>query len=180
MKRPSNVAGVMAGCLLLVGLSLAGYTQAQSTEEPDGQAGEDEKASAETAETGLSVEEILARDPQASDYGEQTRCLRSSLIRSVEVIDDKHVSFRTGKNEYYLVQFKHRCPGLRRGKPVMYEANAGKLCRLDGLRALQETGLGGYRPGMRCAIPEFRAVTKEQLVLLKDALKAEKRKKRES
>ncbi len=127
-----------------------------------------------------SVEEILARDPDSEDYIDETRCIRANLIRTVDVIDENHVSFRVGRNDYYLVQFEHRCPGLRRGKPVMYEPTAGRLCKLDGIRTLYETGLGGYRPGMRCAIPEFRSVTKEQLVLLKDALKAEKRKKRQS
>ncbi len=144
------------------------------------QAEENQEAEAAEESAAQTVEEILARDPDAEDYIDETRCLRANLIRTVDVIDDKHVSFRVGRNDYYLVQFEHRCPGLRRGKPVMYEATAGRLCKLDGIRTLYETGLGGYRPGMRCSIPEFRSVTKEQLVLLKDALKAERRKKRQS
>ncbi len=141
---------------------------------------EAESAAGAEDDAVLTAEEILTRDPEAEDYVDENRCLRTNMIRSVDVIDDKHVAFRVGRSEYYLVQFENRCPGLRRGKPVMYEANAGRLCRLDGIRTLYESGLGGYRPGMRCAIPEFRSVTKEQLVLLKDALKAERRKKRES
>ena len=147
-------------------------------------AGAEESDQGAAEETGDSpsqtVEEILARDPESDDYIDEDRCIRTNLIRSVDVIDDKHISFRVGRNDYYLVQFERRCPGLRRGKPVMYEANTGRLCRLDGIRTLYETGMGGYRPGMRCSIPEFRSVTKEQLVLLKDALKVERRKKRES
>ena len=68
---------------------------------------------------GLSVEEILQRDPERSDYGEAPRCLSTNKIRSVDVIDGKHISFRVSRSEYYLVQFDHACPGLRRGRPII-------------------------------------------------------------
>ncbi len=163
----------MIRTILLVAL-LGCVSLVQAEEEQEAGETQADESAAQT------VEEILARDPDSEDYVDETRCIRANLIRTVDVIDEKHVSFRVGRNDYYLVQFEHRCPGLRRGKPVMYEPTAGRLCKLDGIRTLYETGLGGYRPGMRCAIPEFRSVTKEQLVLLKDALKAERRKKRQS
>ena len=129
----------------------------------------------------LTIEEILQRDPEQADYGEAPRCLQTQRIRSVDVIDDKHIAFRVSRKQYYLVQFKHRCPGLRRGKPIITEPGAGsRLCVLDGIRATYENGLGGLQPGMRCAINGFQSVTKEQLVLLKDALKVERRKKKNS
>jgi hypothetical protein len=128
---------------------------------------------------GLSVEEILQRDPERSDYGEAPRCLSTSKIRSVDVIDGKHISFRMSRSEYYLVQFEHACPGLRRGRPIIYEPGSNsRLCVLDGIRGTYDFGGGGLRPGMRCSINGFESVTKEQLVLLKDALKVQKRKKK--
>jgi hypothetical protein len=134
----------------------------------------------ESAAEGLTVEEILNRDPEQEDYADDTRCISTNLIRDVEVIDEKHIAFQMRRDKYYLVQMQHRCPGLRRGQPVMYEPTASRLCVHDSVRSLYEHGIGGLQPGMRCAIPSFELVTKEQLMLLKDALKAEKRKAREA
>ena len=106
-------------------------------------------------------------------------CIPNHRIRSIEVLDDKHVSFRMSRDEYYLVQFKHRCPGLRRNKPVITEPRSStRFCALDGLRATYEGALGDLSPGMYCSIPGFQPVTKEQIVLLKDTLRIERRKKR--
>jgi len=125
----------------------------------------------------LSLEEILTREPARSDYVDSPRCLRTGRIRQIEVIDAKHVVFKLSHKEYYLVRFKHRCPGLQRNKPVIYEPTSGsRLCNMDGIRSTYNDGLGGIRPGVRCSIPQFESVTKEQIVLLKDALIAAKRK----
>lgn len=135
--------------------------------------------STEAAEKTLSVEEILARDPEQSDYTEEPRCLQTRRIRRMEVIDDKHVSMQVSRDEYYLVQFQHRCPSLRRGKPVMYEPSGGnRLCQMDRIRGIYDNGLGSFTPGIPCAINGFQSVSKEQLVMLKDALKVERRKKK--
>jgi hypothetical protein len=133
------------------------------------------------AKKTLSVEEILARDPEQSDYRDEPRCLQTHRIRRMEVIDDKHVSMQVSRDRFYLVQLDHRCPGLRRGRPVMYEPNSGnRLCQMDRIRGVYENGSGGFTPGVPCAINGFQSVTKEQLVMLKDALKVERRKKKDS
>ena len=134
---------------------------------------------AQTVPPAPTVEELLKGNPQADDYVEEPRCIRTHAIRSTEVIDDKHVAFEMTRNKYYLVQFEHRCPGLERDKPIFYEPSHNRLCRLDTLRGSYATGVASYQPGMPCSIPGFQSVTKEQLVLLKDALKAERRKKRD-
>ena len=128
------------------------------------------------ADAAPTVEELLSGNTQ--EYVDEPRCIRTHSIRSSEVIDDKHVVFRTGRNTYYLVQLEHRCPGLERDNPIFYETNSNRLCALDGIRGSYSSGFGSYQPGMRCGIPGFQSVTKEQIVLLKDALKAERRKKR--
>ena len=154
---------------ILIGWSLVASVTAVAEESADG------------AEKALSVEEILARDPEQSDYTEEPRCLQTQRIRRMEVIDEKHVSMQVSRDKYYLVQLKHRCPGLRRGKPVMYEPSAGnRLCQLDRIRGVYDNGISGFTPGMPCAINGFQSVTKEQLVMLKDALKVERRKKKDA
>lgn len=170
-------------CLVLFWLPLAGLA---NTEDSAAEAAVDSSAEVEAAaqEEPLSEEErqfqaeveaLLTQDPQRADYVEDVRCIYSRRIRSVEVLDDKHVAFRMGRDKYYLVQFKHRCPGLRKEKPVMYESDQARLCKHDSIRAVYDMGLGNYRPGMKCGIPGFQSVTKEQIVHLKDLLKAKRK-----
>lgn len=151
----------------------------------ESEAAESEAAESEAAESEdgdgmpMSVEEILARDPELTDYGEEPRCISTHRIRSSEVIDAKHIAFQLNQKQYVLVQLKHNCPMLRRGKPIMTEPTGNRLCIHDGIRAVYEQGLGELRTGPRCGIPGFQTVTKEQIALLKDALKAERRRKKE-
>lgn len=128
--------------------------------------------------SGPSVEELLTRDPEAENYGDTKRCLNRRRIRQTQVLDEKHVSLQIGRDEYYLIQFRRRCPGLRRGGAVMFESRSSSLCALDSLRAMEDWGTQ-MRPGSPCSIPGFQSITKEELLYLKDALKAERRKKRE-
>jgi hypothetical protein len=136
-------------------------------------------ARAQTEKGKLSVDELLSREPKADDYVSTERCIRRRSIRRTEVLDDRHVSIEISRDQFYLVQFKHRCPGMRRGDPVMLEARSMTLCSHDVLRPMENWG-GGLRPGARCSIPGFQSVTKEQLLILKDTLKAQKRKKKKA
>ena len=135
---------------------------------------------AQEEEAPLSVEEILTREPASEDYSDTPRCINARSIDQIDVLDEKHVIFEVSRREIYLVRFKHRCPGLRRNKPVITEPRAGRLCRLDALRPVIEWGLGNYEPGPPCSIPGFESVTREQVEQLKAALKADKRKAREA
>ncbi len=127
-----------------------------------------------------SVEEILTREPDAEDYTAQERCIQTRRIRRTEVLDEKHIALHMGRDEYYLIQFDHRCPGLRPKQAVIFETSmSNRLCSLDGIRSTYNTGLGGFSTGPRCSVPGFQQVTKEQVVLLKDTLKLQARRERE-
>ena len=138
------------------------------------------KPSEDTKSAANAVEEILNRDPEVSDYVDKERCINRHRIRQMQVLDEKHVFIQVSRDNYYLVQFQHRCPGLRRGQPIMYETRSATLCVHDSLRTMERWGFGRMRPGVRCRIPGFESITKEQLVHLKDALKAEKRKRKKA
>jgi len=136
-------------------------------------------ASSEDGED-LSVEEILTREPEAEDYGAQERCISTHRMRGTEVLDDQHIAIKISKEEYYLIRFTHRCPGLRRNDPVIFERRGtSRLCEFDTVRPTYDYGGGGISPGGPCSIPGFEGITKEQLVILKDALQAEKRQQRD-
>ncbi|NKC01344.1 MAG: hypothetical protein GKR90_22990 [Pseudomonadales bacterium] len=163
--------------ILVVVLVVAHGAFADATNGKDEKAAESSVPESPTEQARLSVDEILNRDPELDDYVESERCIRRSSIRRTEVLDERHVSVQVSRDEFYIVQFKHRCPGMRRGNPVLLETRSTKLCKHDTLRPLENWG-GGMRPGVRCPIPEFQSVTREQLLHLKDSLKTQKRKKK--
>ena len=180
----SCVVSLLAGLILGIYPSLA---TADSDAEPEAApaaeystAADDPPASAVPDPTAdLSVEEILQRDPEASDYGEAPRCLNTRRIRRTQVLDEQHVLIEVGRDEYYLVQFKHRCPMLRRGEPVIYEPTGNRLCEMDALRGVLDQGLGDLRPGPRCNIPAFQSMTEAQVAQLKEALKSNRERARD-
>ena len=60
-------------------------------------------------ENALSVQDILERNAAVGDYTNQVSCLSARRMRGTDVLDSRHVTFKMGRDEYYLVQFKHRC-----------------------------------------------------------------------
>ena len=159
--------------LLLIGGAVAQAKASEPGSEPKPEkAGEDRSS-------GLSAEELLKRDPEQDDYVETAQCIDSRRVRNTEVLDEKHIALQMKRDEYYLIQFERRCPGLRRGKPVMMEPRASRLCVHDSIRGLYEFG-STLTPGARCSIPGFQLITTEQLSALKDTIEAERRKKREA
>ncbi len=120
-------------------------------------------------EAALDVETILSEAASSEDYVEDARCIQMARIRQVKALDERHVTFQVGRDNYYLVQLPHRCPGLRRNATVAYEStNSMSLCKLDTIRAFFEHG--SMRLGPPCSIPGFQAITREQLALIKEAL----------
>ena len=127
-----------------------------------------EQRALERAKVQSQVDVLLSRDPELADYVENERCINTPQVRGVQVLDNRHVAFRVGRDKYFLVQFKRRCPGLRRGQAVMYETRSSRVCTHDPIRPLFEASFGRLEPGIPCYIPGFQSVTREQL----DGLKA--------
>ncbi len=118
------------------------------------------------------VEALLSEPSDPSDYFEEKRCLSTHRIRDVDALDDRHVVFRMNRKALYLVQFPHRCPGLRRNGPVAYETlNGMSVCAHDAIRGTFQYGVGDARLGPPCAIPGFQEITVEQLSLLRESLR---------
>ncbi len=123
------------------------------------------------------VEKILSAPAGDSDYPKQDRCLPLHRIRSVTVLDQRHIAFKLNRKQLYLIQFEHRCPGIRRNNPVAYETVSGSsLCALDAIRGIQQYGFGDRRLGPPCSIPGFEPITEEQLRALKEALRHQRKK----
>lgn len=173
------VFGVRQLCLtfvllsaFLAGLSLSATASAAQV------SSEEQASSSDSAEAGPTLEQILNQDPQKEDYVEERNCLSVHRIRTVKVLDDQHVVFETRRGKRYLVQFKHRCFGLKANRPISYEVNSSQVCKFDSIRGLENFG-GRLQPGQRCQIPGFQSISEEQVVLLKENLKSAKQRARE-
>jgi uncharacterized protein YnzC (UPF0291/DUF896 family) len=131
----------------------------------------------EDSEPMLTVEEILNQDPRRQDYVEERNCISAQRIRDVKVLDEQHVVFNMRRGKHYLVQFKHRCFGLKPNRPISYEISSSQLCRFDAIRGVEDFA-GRLQPGQRCRIPGFQSISEEQVVSLKANLKSEKQRLR--
>ena len=177
------VSGVRQLCLTFVLLSafLAGLflsATASAAQMSSDEKGEEQASSSDSAEAGPTLEQILNQDPQKEDYVEERNCLSVHRIRTVKVLDDQHVVFETRRGKRYLVQFKHRCFGLKANRPISYEVNSSQVCKFDSIRGLENFG-GRLQPGQRCQIPGFQSISEEQVVSLKKNLKSAKQRARE-
>ena len=130
------------------------------------------------ADSELTLEEILNQDPQKEDYVEERNCISAHRIRNVKVLDEHHVVFNMRRNKRYLVQFKHRCFGLKPNQPVSYEVNSSQVCKFDAIQGLDNFA-GRLQAGQRCRISGFQSISEEQVAVLKETLKNDKQRARE-
>lgn len=137
----------------------------------EAEATEGQEEGDEQIEFPPEIEALLNQASAAEEYGgEQEKCIQSRSIRDTRILDDRHIVFEMPGETYYLIQFKHRCPQLRRNSALIYESRANRLCRLDFIKAANGFHTGDVGPP--CSIPGFIPITAEQVALLDDALQA--------
>jgi hypothetical protein len=139
---------------------------------------DDASVSNSEADPELTLEEILNQDPQKEDYVKERNCISAHRIRNVKVLDEHHVVFNMRRDKRYLVQFKHRCFGLKPNQPISYEVNGSQVCKFDSIQGL-ENFAGRLQAGQRCRISGFQSISEEQVVVLKETLKNDKQRVRE-
>ncbi len=138
------------------------------------------EAGADSSTVATDAEELITREPTVDDYGGFERCIDMKRIRTTRVLDERHVVVEMrSKGEYFVIRMPRRCPGLRRNRPVMTEPRGRQFCQFDSIRAMHDNGFGGLEPGMRCTVPGFQAVTKEQVVQLRESLELERKRMRQ-
>jgi hypothetical protein len=159
IKPNSSVLGSLL-MLFAVGVAPSGAAEEASTEEP--------------FEFPPEIEKLLTETSDSEDYAAEERCLQTRSIRGTQILDDQHVVFRMPGESLYLVRFKHRCLRLTKHSTLVYETHSSRLCRLDAIRASDSTGW----VGPPCSIPGFVEITRDQVTLLDDSLKAQRDRKR--
>lgn len=142
-----------------------------SVGEPEATEEQVEAEDDEEIEFPPEIEELLTEASESEEYaGERVDCIQSRSIRDTRILDNRHIVFEMPGNTYYLVQFQHRCPQLRRTSTLIYETRANRLCRLDFIKAANSLHAGDVGPP--CSIPGFIPITVEQIALLDETLKA--------
>ena len=96
-------------------------------------------------------------------------CIARLRIDRTEVLNERFVVFHMRGAKKYLVQFRHRCPGLRRRGPIELESRSFQVCAMDSIRGHYGTGITGMW-GPRCLIPGFEPVTEAQIEFIEEAL----------
>ena len=116
-----------------------------------------------------------AADERFAFDREGDRCIVTRNIRSTKIINKRTILFRMRGGDHYVNHLAHDCNGLVRERRFSYESSAGRLCRVDHIRILEQ--FGGYLDvGMSCGLGLFYPVTREEAEFL--ALEPEERRGR--
>ncbi|MDE0349796.1 MAG: DUF6491 family protein [Gammaproteobacteria bacterium] len=167
MSRAVAACVAAALCLPL----WAGEDAAGTGEDPG--SGPAEEATEEAAEE-RDLEAIIAAilDVDAvEEYDTSENCIPRSRISRTEILNERFVVFHLRGDEKYLVQFRHRCPGLRRNGTMRLETRSFRLCSMDTIQGFYEMGIGRGTWGPSCMIPGFEPVTREQVAIIKEELR---------
>lgn len=119
--------------------------------------------------TGLSA----ANAQQPDKPKDAVLCLKTDRIQDVEVIDNTHIVFRSGVNDYYLNTLPYNCNGLKLNDKIMYDASVNQLCNVDTVKVLDSSG-PGLSSTNSCGLGYFQPITKEEIKALKESLRETK------
>ena len=96
---------------------------------------------------------------------EARRCIQARTIRQTHVLDDLNIFFyMRGKAIYHNI-LPRQCKGLSRDRRFSYTSSVNRLCYLDSIRILHDSGWG-LQEGRSCQLGYFRPVTKEDIELI--------------
>lgn len=113
-------------------------------------------------------------DKSDREYSDDTRCVETRRMRHYQVLSQRFVFFEMRQSdEFYLIQFEQKCPGLQKNGSLSFVMNSqqtGRLCVNDGIVSL-DSNLGAQAiSNARCRIPSLEKITKVQLMQLERGL----------
>ncbi len=103
---------------------------------------------------------VMADDEQYPD--QPRRCIELIKIRELKVLSDQVIAFRTGVRQYHVNTLPHPCPGLDDHSPIMYRTSLDRLCDIDVITLLEDTGFG-FTPGASCGLGQFVPMTENEV-----------------
>ena len=108
---------------------------------------------------------------QSSEHVDSIPCLSLSRIMTVDIIDNEHLVFQTGINDYYLNTLPYACNGLRLNDSFIYETSINQICDYDVISIMHNAGVGDKGPS--CGLGQFVAINKEEIKALRQELQSQ-------
>lgn len=148
------------------GRPAAGRNDAEGGDAP----AESEPTAPEEEDLDAIIADILSRPAGEAEGATAKQCIARLRIDRTEVLNERFVVFHMRAGKKYLVQFRNRCPGLRRRGVIELESRSFQVCAMDSVRGRYGVGIGGMW-GPRCLIPGFEPVTEAQIEFIEEALR---------
>jgi len=115
-----------------------------------------------------SAEEILSGTAAPGEYVKTQTCLISTRIKQTEVLSERFILFHFfDHSELWLARLPQRCSGLTPRSKLVFDKNNDRLCRWDSVRTVLNEDSPMPQFGPRCVLPQFEAVTPDQVEQLK-------------
>ena len=113
------------------------------------------------AATGTDMGGKVSADDQyvIKAIGEPKSCVMRSHIRSTDVIDDQTIDFKMINGDIYRNNLPSRCSGLGFEEAFSYKTSTNRLCNVDIIRVLTQTG-GRLDTRGACGLGKFQKIEK--------------------
>lgn len=118
------------------------------------------------------LDSVLAQFDTDTDYAATERCLSTFRYDSVEVLDDRHLLFKSPQGDKsWLNTLRQRCPGLRPDDTLYFELRDNRVCSLDMVSVVDRAFFFWERMGPTCGLGEFHELTAPQAQLIREAMR---------
>ena len=89
-------------------------------------------------------------------------CIIVSSIDETDALDDQNLVFKMRGDRIYKNHLPRRCPGLERENRIAYQTRGGRLCSIDTITVLEQSGIG-FRNGFTCRLGEFVPMSPDEI-----------------
>lgn len=114
------------------------------------------------ASPAKDLETLQSSLPDFVHTGEQENCINTQRIRSVKIIDKRHILFRLSQKNYVVNQLPRTCHGLRRSSALQYSPISMRLCQVDTVRVIDNFSSYALAWGPACGLGKFHVVVKKE------------------
>lgn len=107
---------------------------------------------------GLAVASgAIAQTPRAEQRwvadGAPVSCIRTSSVRSTEVVDDRTINFIVSNTRLFVNTLPRTCAGLGANRAFASDSRTTQLCAANTITVVQR---GNRVPGSRCGLGQFQ------------------------
>lgn len=125
-----------------------------------------------------AIDDILSQPLDEEEYGKPRRCISERAYHDFEPLGDRYVVFKGLGGKLWLNELRGRCPGLERGRTLVFKTQGFQICELDRFYVSDWFIWERYQrwpwewtSGIPCTLGEFRPITEEQLEAMRATLR---------